>query len=88
MALFAFPGVAVTTSELGLITEEEAAYYAGRPGVTIRRWAVEGRINRYGSGRGKVRYSVFELNKAPRDEYTRELIAPGEPPELPHRRAA
>lgn len=67
----------------GLVSEKDAAYYAGRPGVTIRRWAHEGRIRRYGSGRGNVRYSVFELNKAERDEWTRELIAPGEAPPLP-----
>ena len=67
----------------GLVSEKDAAYYAGRPGVTIRRWAHEGRIRRYGSGRGNVRYSVFELNKAERDEWTRELISPGEPPPLP-----
>ncbi|MGY4902552.1 helix-turn-helix domain-containing protein [Streptomyces sp. 900116325] len=66
----------------GLVSEKDAAYYAGRPGVTIRRWAHEGRIRRYGSGRGNVRYNVFELNKAERDEWTRELITPGEPPPL------
>ncbi|MFE7040845.1 DNA-binding protein [Streptomyces atratus] len=67
----------------GLVSEKDAAYYAGRPGVTIRHWAHEGRIRRHGSGRGNVRYSVFELNKAERDEWTRELITPGEPPPLP-----
>jgi predicted site-specific integrase-resolvase len=70
-------------SELALVNEEAAAYYAGRPGVTIRRWAHEGRIQRYGSGRGNVRYNVYELNKAVRDEWTRELIEPGEVPPLP-----
>jgi hypothetical protein len=71
--------------ERGLLTEDEAAYYAGRPGSTIRRWATEGRINRYGSGRGKVRYLFRELNKAERDEWTRQLITPGEPPTMPQR---
>ena len=66
-----------------LVDEEAAAWYAGRPGVTIRRWAHEGRIARHGSGRGKVRYNVRELNKAERDEYTGELITPGEAPPLP-----
>ncbi len=66
-----------------LVTEDAAAYYAGRPGVTIRRWAHEGRIQRYGSGRGNVRYNVWELNKARRDDWTRELIEPGSPPPLP-----
>ncbi|WP_326768849.1 DNA-binding protein [Streptomyces sp. NBC_01591] len=67
----------------GLVSEKDAAYYAGRPGVTIRRWAHEGRIHRYGAGRGNVRYSIFELNKAVRDEWTRALITPGEAPPLP-----
>lgn len=75
-------------SPLALVNEEAAAYYAGRPRVTIRRWAHEGRINRYGSGRGNVRYNVFELNKAVRDEWTRELITPGDPPPLPERACA
>ncbi|MFJ4738718.1 DNA-binding protein [Streptomyces sp. NPDC088775] len=66
-----------------LVTEADAAYYAGRPGVTIRRWAHEGRISRYGSGRGKVRYDVRELPHGIRDEWTRELISPGEVPPLP-----
>ncbi|MFE9886863.1 DNA-binding protein [Streptomyces scopuliridis] len=70
-----------------LVNEEAAAYYTGRPGVTIRRWAHEGRIKRYGKGRGNVRYNVFELNKAERDEWTRELIQPGEAPPLPEARA-
>ncbi|MYV77776.1 DNA-binding protein [Streptomyces sp. SID1046] len=68
---------------VALVTEEAAAWYAGRPGVTIRRWAHEGRIKRYGSGRGKVRYNAFELPHAPRDEYTGDLLAPGETPPLP-----
>ncbi|MFF1348495.1 DNA-binding protein [Streptomyces sp. NPDC058322] len=67
----------------GLVSEKDAAYYAGRPGATIRRWAHEGRIRRYGSGRGNVRYNVFELNQGVRDEWTRELITPGEAPPLP-----
>ena len=68
---------------LALVDEEAAAYYAGRPGVTIRRWAHEGRIQRYGKGRGNVRFNVFELPKAERDEWTGELITPGEAPPLP-----
>jgi excisionase family DNA binding protein len=75
------------TPKLGLLTEDEAAYYTGRPASTIRRWAAEGRINRYGSGRGKVRYLFTELNMGQRDEWTRALLLPGEAPALPHRRA-
>lgn len=82
-------GVNVATDLPALVDEVAAAYYAGRPRVTIRRWAHEGRIRRYGSGRGNVRYNVFELNSAERDEYTSELIKPGAPPPLPqHARAA
>ncbi|MCX4735772.1 DNA-binding protein [Streptomyces sp. NBC_01363] len=69
-------------ADRGLVSEKDATYYAGWPGATIRRWAHEGRIQRYGSGRGQVRYNVFELNKAERDEWTRELISPGETPPL------
>ncbi|MFF1709302.1 DNA-binding protein [Streptomyces sp. NPDC058268] len=66
-----------------LVNEESAAYWTGRPGVTIRRWAHEGRIQRYGKGRGNVRYNVHELPRAERDEWTRELITPGATPPLP-----
>lgn len=67
----------------GLLTEAEAVYYTGRPAATIRRWAHEGRINRYGSGRGNVRYHFRELPWAKRDEYSREVIELGETPKLP-----
>ncbi|MFI8962063.1 DNA-binding protein [Streptomyces sp. NPDC053493] len=66
-----------------LVDEGAAAWYAGRPGVTIRRWAHEGRIGRYGTGRGKVRYNILELNMADRDEETNALIEPGDVPPLP-----
>lgn len=46
---------------LVLVTEADAAAWTGRPGPTIRGWAHEGRITRYGQGRGKVRYNLFEL---------------------------
>lgn len=72
-----------------LVNEEAAAYWTGRPGVTIRRWAHEGRIHRYGSGRCNVRYNVHELPKAERDEWTGELTTPGAtPPLLARARAA
>jgi hypothetical protein len=78
-----YPEVAVS---IALVDETAAAYYAGRPGVTIRRWAHEGRIQRYGSGRGRVRYNVFELPHATRDEYTGDLLQPGTAPPMPQRR--
>jgi len=66
----------------GLVTANDAAYYAGVPVGTIWRWASEGRISRHGTGK-QTRYSVFDLNKGRRDEYTRELLEPGKPPPLP-----
>jgi len=71
--------------ERGLVSEDLAAHYTGRPASTIRRWAAEGRITRHGSGRGQVRYNVFELPHAPRDEHTGELLAPGATPPMPQR---
>jgi hypothetical protein len=67
---------------VALVDEEAAAHYSGRPGVTIRRWAHEGRIKRYGSGRGNVRYNVFELPRKTVDPWTGEVDL-GEPPPLP-----
>ncbi|MGW4505707.1 helix-turn-helix domain-containing protein [Streptomyces sp. NPDC004436] len=68
--------------DIALVDEEAAACYTGRPGVTIRRWAHEGRIKRYGSGRGKVRYNVFELPRKTVDPWTDEVCL-GDPPPLP-----
>ena len=85
---FAFLGVGMD-KRLALVDEEAAAFYAGRPGSTIRRWASEGRIARYPVGSGKVRYDVFELRQAERDEWTGELITPGRGPAMPgHPKAA
>ena len=70
--------------EIALVDEEAAAVYSGRPRVTIRRWAHEGRIKRYGSGRGKVRYNVFELPRKVVDDWTGETTL-GDPPPLPVR---
>ncbi|SDN18095.1 MerR family transcriptional regulator [Streptomyces wuyuanensis] len=65
-----------------LVNAADAAYWAGRSVGTIWRWASEGRISRYGSGKS-VRYNVREIPKAIRDEETRALIEPGETPPLP-----
>lgn len=70
-----------------LVPEELAAYHAGRPASTIRRWAAEGRISRYGAGRGNVRYNVNELPLAVRDEYTREVLWHEPTPPLPQQAA-
>lgn len=67
---------------LRLVSTEDAAYYAGRPVGTIWRWASEGRISRYGSGKA-VRYDVDELPHAVRDEDTREVIEIPPAPPLP-----
>lgn len=66
----------------GYVTAADAAYYAGVPVGTIWRWASEGRISKTGTGKA-ARYCVFDLIKAPRDEYTREQLAPGQAPPLP-----
>ncbi|MGW3321127.1 helix-turn-helix domain-containing protein [Streptomyces virginiae] len=66
----------------GLLSEELAAIYTGRPASTIRRWAAEGRIQRYGSGRGKVRYSAYELPGKTVDNWT-GVTTLGPPPKLP-----
>lgn len=65
-----------------LIDPETAAYWTGRPASTLRRWAYEGRITTYGSGRGQIRYDLAELPKAHRDEWTGELISPGATPPM------
>jgi len=40
---------------------EGAVQWTGRPAGTLWRWAHEGRINRYGHGRGQVRFDLVEL---------------------------
>ena len=66
----------------GYVSASDAAYYAGVPVGTIWRWASEGRISK--TGRGKTAcYNVFDLPKGRRDEYTRELLEPGQAPPLP-----
>jgi hypothetical protein len=66
----------------GYVTAADAAYYAGVPVGTIWRWASEGRITKTGRGK-QARYRVFDLPKARRDEWTRELLEPGKAPPLP-----
>jgi hypothetical protein len=63
-----------------MVSAELAAYYTGRPASTIRRWAAEGRIKRYGTGRGNVRYSVFELPRKTVDQWTGEVTLGPAPP--------
>jgi hypothetical protein len=78
-----YPVEVEVTARMTLITEDMAAHWAGRPGSTIRRWAAEGRIQRFGEGRGKVRYNLWDFHKALRDEHTGELIKVGKAPKLP-----
>ncbi|MER7953858.1 DNA-binding protein [Streptomyces sp. NPDC096030] len=70
-----------------LATAEDAAYWAGRSVGTIWRWASEGRISRYGTGK-RTWYDVREIPRADRDECTKELIAPGRVPPMPARAKA
>ena len=65
-----------------LITAADAAYYTGRPVGTIWRWASEGRISRYGHGKG-VRYDLRELPAKTVDELG--VVHLGDPPPLPER---
>lgn len=73
-----------------LVPEDLAAYHAGCPLATLRRWAAEGRIRRYAAPgrRNGVRFDVNELPLAERDEYTREVIHRPPPPPLPHNKTA
>ncbi|MFP8944716.1 helix-turn-helix domain-containing protein [Streptomyces fenghuangensis] len=69
-----------------LVTATDAAHYTGRPVGTIWRWASEGRITRYGSGKN-VRYDLNELPRKTVDEWTDEVTL-GDPPPLPEGRRA
>lgn len=72
-----------------LADDHAIAYYTGRTASTIRRWGAEGRVTRYGSGRGKVLYDAHEFIAAERDEWTGEVRKRGGIPELmPAARAA
>lgn len=69
--------------EQHLVTEDLAAYWAGRPASTIRRWAAEGRITRiedHTDRRNGVRYDLWELPAAVRDPDTRELVTSADAP--------
>jgi hypothetical protein len=68
---------------LALVSAEDAAWYTGRPVGTIWRWASEGRIGRYGTGKA-VRYNVHELPGRTVDELTGEVHL-GDPPPMPQR---
>ena len=67
-----------------IVTEEFAAIWTGRPASTIRGWAHTGRINRYGSGRGKVRYDLAEMYPKTEDEHG-NVIPGATPPKLADR---
>lgn len=68
-----------------LIPLDLAAYVAGRPPATIRRWASEGRLTRhhdYGRRRNGVLYDIDEIPEAVRDKDTLELMEPGATPPI------
>lgn len=67
-----------------LVQEEYAATWTGRPTSTIRRWASEGRITRYGSGWGNVRYDLAEMLPKSEDEFG-NVIPGATPPKLAER---
>lgn len=67
-----------------LVPEDLAVAYTGRPATTIRRWAHEGRISRYGQGRGRVRYDLLELHSAWQDDGG--TVHPGRAPAMPAER--
>lgn len=72
-----------------LVPEDVAVIYTGRPPTTIRRWAHEGRISRYGKGRGKVRYDLLELPSEWEDaDGVRHPGATPEKPAVPRGRIA
>ncbi|MFF5642962.1 DNA-binding protein [[Kitasatospora] papulosa] len=66
---------------IALATAADMAYWTGRPIGTIWRWASEGRITVYGSGK-KARYNLLEVEPAERDADTRELITPTPAPAI------
>lgn len=66
-----------------LLPEDLAAYVAGRPPGTIRRWAAEGRLTRHedlSRRKNGVLYDFDELPIAERDKDTRALITPADAP--------
>ncbi|MFF8784813.1 DNA-binding protein [Streptomyces sp. NPDC015125] len=74
----------VNMPELHLVTEDLAAYWTGRPASTIRRWGIEGRITRHedhSQRRNGIRYDVWELPAAKRDENGR-IIERGSVPRI------
>lgn len=67
-----------------LVDQAVAAAYTGHPASTIRGWALQGRISRYGRGRGKVRYDLYELHSETEDDAG--VKHPGATPEMPAER--
>ncbi len=67
-----------------LVPQDLAAAYTGHPASTIRGWALQGRISRYGQGRGRVRYDLLELHSKWEDDDG--VQHPGDTPEMPAER--
>jgi len=61
-----------------LVSTEDAAVYTGRSVGTIWRWASEGRIRRYGSGKS-VRYDIDDLPRATKDVWGEWHLPPAPP---------
>ncbi|MGW0780340.1 helix-turn-helix domain-containing protein [Streptomyces sp. NPDC002913] len=57
---------------IALGTAADMAYWTGRPIGTIWRWASEGRITVYGTGK-QARYDLMEVEPAERDADTFEI---------------
>lgn len=63
-----------------LATAADMSHWTGRPVGTIWRWASEGRITVYGTGK-KARYDLMEVPPAVRDE-DGNVVAPTPAPPI------
>ncbi|MGW3298481.1 helix-turn-helix domain-containing protein [Streptomyces rubiginosohelvolus] len=66
---------------IALGTAADMAYWTGRPIGTIWRWASEGRLTTYGSGK-QTRYNLMEVEPAERDSDTFEIKSTAPPPPI------
>ncbi|CAH9419511.1 hypothetical protein SGL43_06566 [Streptomyces globisporus] len=66
---------------IALGTAADMAYWTGRPIGTIWRWASEGRLTVYGTGK-QARYNLMEVEPAERDSDTFEIKSTSPPPPI------